>query len=175
MVAPGSGLPRGRRTLSGTPRPDAQVHHTAGTAAPPVHVSTNWPLTGPRAQEPSEEKNWTTGETGASMNQEEGRASRASALYSAGLRPSQRGAPPIAPPRSRLHLPSRRFQKPLERGRALTPTASRRASTNHKRAALPPSLHTKRRENRREKSAHHRYTLLFPSLRSRRFPTRKPS
>ena len=39
MVAPGSGLPRGQRTLSGTPRPDAQVHHTAGTAAPSVRVS----------------------------------------------------------------------------------------------------------------------------------------
>ena len=33
------GLPRGRRTLSGTPRPDAQVHHTASTAAPSVRVS----------------------------------------------------------------------------------------------------------------------------------------
>ena len=27
LFAPGSGLPRGRRTLSGTPRLDAQVHH----------------------------------------------------------------------------------------------------------------------------------------------------
>ena len=73
-----------------------------------------------------------------------------SALYSAGLRPSQRGAPPVAPPRSRLHLPARRFQKPLRRGRALTPTASSRASPNRKRSALPPSLYTKRGENRWE-------------------------
>ena len=36
---------------------------------------------------------------------------RGSALHSAGLRPSQRGAPPVAPPRSRLHLPSRSLSK----------------------------------------------------------------
>ena len=52
------------------------------------------------------------------------RAPPVSVVYSAGLRPSQRRAPPVAPPCSRLHLPSRRFEKPLERGRALTPTAS---------------------------------------------------
>jgi len=33
------GLPRGRQALSGAPRPDAQVHLTAGTAAPSVRVS----------------------------------------------------------------------------------------------------------------------------------------
>ena len=49
---------------------------------------------------------------------------------SAGLRP-------IAPPRSLLHLPSRRFEKPLEKGRSSSLTASHRASTNRGRAAPP--------------------------------------
>ena len=91
------GLPRGRRTLSGTPHPDAQVHHTAGSAAPSVRVSTNWPLTGPRAQEPSEEKkNWTTGETGASMNQEEGEPRVHTPFIARGS--ARRSAPFVAPP-----------------------------------------------------------------------------
>ena len=64
VVAPGSGLPRDRRTLSGTPRPDAQVHQTAGTAAPPVRVSTNRPLAGPRAQDRESERERCTEKEG---------------------------------------------------------------------------------------------------------------
>ena len=71
-------------------------------------------------------------------------------------------APPVAPPRSWLHLPSRSFEKPLKGGRALTPAASRRASTNQKRAALPPSLHNKRGENRWEKTPQLRESFCFP-------------
>ena len=52
---------------------------------------------------------------------------------SAGLRP-------VAPPRSLLHLPSRRFEKALERGRSSSLTASHRASTNRERAAPPLSF-----------------------------------
>ena len=66
----------------------------------------------------NETKNEKRGEeeaTTESMNQaRRGRASRS-------VRPVERGAPPLALPRSRLHLPSRRFPKPLERGRALSP------------------------------------------------------
>ena len=152
------GLPRGRRTLSGTPRPDAQVHHTAGTAAPSVHVShqqaahrtTSAGTKRGKEEEELDHRGDRAGETHEPRGESEPRVR--SALYSVGLCPSQRGAPPVAPPRSWLHLPSRSFEKPLEGGRALTPTASRRASTNQKRAALTPSIHTKRGENRREKT-----------------------
>ena len=56
---------------------------------------------------------------------------------SAGLRP-------VAPPRSLLHLSSRRFEKGLDRGRSSSLTASHRASTNRERAAPPLPLLTKR-------------------------------
>ena len=102
--------PRGRRTLSGTPRPDVQVHHTAGSAAPHVHASTNRPLAGPRAQDREKERERsrqdkrgehfrTRGERSSSMNRRETtkkkqarqpRASCLSAFCSAGLRPSLR-------------------------------------------------------------------------------------
>ena len=158
----------------------------------PSASPTNRPLTGLRAHEPSENgkqrehgppgdrermdhretgREWTTGR--------QGRACVRSALYSAGLRPSQHGAPPVAPPCSRLHLPSRRFEKPLERGRALNPTASRRASTNRERAA-PPLHFTPAAENsggriQAGKAAHHRDPSCFPPRVLGRFPTRKPS
>ena len=140
-----SGPWRGQRALS-------------GSAAPPVRASSDRPLAGPRAQDQDDDDSrdpppTTTeldftidDERPANMNQGE-RASlasvrlfvkRGSALACAGLRPSPRGAPPVAPPRSRLHFPSRRFHKALEGGRAPTPTASHRASTNGERAALPP-------------------------------------
>ena len=51
---------------------------------------------------------------------------------------------PIALPRSLLHLPSRRFEKALERGRSSSLTASHRASPNWERAAPPLPLLTKR-------------------------------
>ena len=51
VVVPGPDLSRGLRTLSGTPRPDAQVHHTTGAAASPVHASLDRPLTKPRDQD----------------------------------------------------------------------------------------------------------------------------
>jgi len=51
VVAPGPDFSRGRRTLSGTPRPDAQVHHTTGAAASPVRTSLDRPLAKPRAQD----------------------------------------------------------------------------------------------------------------------------
>ena len=70
-------------------------------------------------------------------SEEEERDPRGRRARPARVRPLWSGAPPFAPPRSRLHLPSRRFEKPLERGRALAPTASRRASTNRERAAPP--------------------------------------
>ena len=58
-------------------------------------------------------------------------------VCSAGLRP-------VAPPRSLLHLPSRRFEIALERGRSSSLTASHRAYTNRERAAPPLPLLTKR-------------------------------
>ena len=95
------------------PRPSAcsrlvPASHAAGEPSPAplvrTHRSTTQPalLRLPSASPPTgrsqgherrnekrrEKRNLTTGETGASMNREEGRASRASALYSAGLRPS---------------------------------------------------------------------------------------
>ena len=56
MVAPGPDSSRGRRTLSGTPRPDAQVHHTTGAAASLVRASVDRPLAKPRAQDQNDEK-----------------------------------------------------------------------------------------------------------------------
>ena len=57
VVAPGPDSSRGRRTLSGTPRPDAQVHPTTGAAASPVHASLDRPLAKPRAQDQDEDQN----------------------------------------------------------------------------------------------------------------------
>ena len=57
VVAPGSDLSRGRRTLSGTPRPGALVHHTTGAAAFPVRASVDRPLAKPRAQDQDEDQN----------------------------------------------------------------------------------------------------------------------
>ena len=57
VVAPGPDLSRGRRTLSGTPRSDAQVHHTTGAAASPVRASLDRPLATPRAQDQDEDQN----------------------------------------------------------------------------------------------------------------------
>ena len=195
MDAPGVRASR----VAGEPPPALLVRTRRSTTQPallrlPSASPTNRPLTGPRAQEPSENRGTSANE---SMNQarkgeevahhreianqeEESEPRVRSALYSAGLRPSQRGAPPVAPPRSRLHLPSRRFDKPLERGRALTPTASRRASTNRERAAPPlpftPSAgKIQAEEFRREKSTHHRDPSCFPPRVLGRFPTRKPS
>ena len=54
VVVPGCDLSRGRRTLSGTPRPGAQVHHTTGAAASPVRASMCRPLAKPRAQDRDE-------------------------------------------------------------------------------------------------------------------------
>ena len=88
-------------------------------------------------EEPARDKSKRKERKQFQRKQRRERALPVSVVSSAGLRPSQRGAPPIAPPHSRLRLPSRRFEKPLEGGRALTPTASRRASTNRERAAPP--------------------------------------
>ncbi len=55
MVAPGPDSSRGRRTLSGTPRPDTQVHHTTGAAVSPVRASLDRSLAKPRAQDQGEE------------------------------------------------------------------------------------------------------------------------
>ena len=165
------GLLCGRRTLSGSPRPDAQVLHTAGTAAPSVRVSHQQGAhrNTSAGSEKRKKKTWTTGRHGK-KSCTTGRSLEPrvrSALYSAGLHPSQCGAPPVAPPRSRLHLLSRRFEKPLERGRALTPTASRRASTNRERAAPPlpftPSAGKIQAGKRRAPSR----SFLLPSSRSR--------
>ena len=57
VVAPGPDLSRSRRTLSGTPRSDAQVHHTTGAAASPVRASLDRPLATPRAQDQDEDQN----------------------------------------------------------------------------------------------------------------------
>ena len=56
VVTPGPDLSRGRRTLSGTPRPDAQVHRTTGAAASPVRASLDRPLAKPRAQDQDEDQ-----------------------------------------------------------------------------------------------------------------------
>ena len=162
--------------LRHSPRPDTQVHHTAGPAAPSVRVSTNWPLTGPRAQEPKEEKKKpqpSTGETGASMNREEERASRESALYRAGLRPSPHPA-----------SGSTSLREASRKGAFLTP--DRLTSTNRERAAPPLSFtpstgdsggRIKRGKIRREKP--HRLRENFCSVNPARvlgrFPARKLS
>ena len=65
---------------------------------------------------------------------------------SAGLRP-------VAPPRSLLHLPSRRFEKPLEKGRYSFLTTSHRASTNRGRAAPPRLFSPSASEFRRKHQA----------------------
>ena len=70
---------------------------------------------------------------------------------------ARRSAPFLAPP------PFEEFREASRRGgRALTLTASARASTNQKRAALPPSLHTKRGKIGGKKPHRLRESFCFP-------------
>ena len=107
-VAPGSDLPRGRRTLSSTPRPDAQVHHRphCGASHPRLH------------QQAARERARRKGARAFWRREHEprrGRASRVSALYGAGLRPSLR---PVSGSTSLLEA--------SQKGRSSLPTASHR-------------------------------------------------
>ena len=123
------------------------VHHTTGASASPVRASVNRPPAKPRAQDQDERnsgketqtpKGSCKGPTDEEDSRVKDRTTKGSScppFCSAGLRP-------VAPPRSLLHLPSRRLQKALEGGRAPTSTASRRPSSNRERAA--PPLLTKR-------------------------------
>ena len=60
--------------LRHSPRPDAQVHHTAGSAAPPVRASSNRPLAGPRAQdrEKEREREISSGQDGRALQDKRG-------------------------------------------------------------------------------------------------------
>ncbi len=163
VVAPGPDSSRGRRTLSGTPRPDTQVHHTTGAAVSPVRASLDRSLAKPRAQDqgeedsgrysfgarnrrqktqprrPQDDKDSASKTTraderrgrggGRASEEEETRSQdqderRGSEIHEEGeearserrarparVRPLWSGAPPFAPPRFWLHLPSGSFPK----------------------------------------------------------------
>jgi len=107
VVAPGPDSFRGPRTLSGTPRPGAQVHHTTGAAASPVRASTRASEEGEREEghDEGEERAMRRRRRRKQREESPQRTDRAPcacpSFCRAVLLPF---APPIAPPRSRLHL-----------------------------------------------------------------------
>ena len=121
------------------------VRHTTGAAASPVRASVDRPPAKPRVQD-QDERN-----SGKRLSNGEDSGDKSSGTQTQELRLRNSGTPegpscppfcsaglrPIAPPRSLLHLPSRRFEKPLEKGRSSSLTASHHASTNRGRAAPP--------------------------------------
>ena len=77
-------------------------------------TTTGTPRRGPRRQElktRARTKKTQATKTQQLSDDKDSRRSVLAPLGSAGLRPSQRGAPPVAPPHSRLHLPSRSLSK----------------------------------------------------------------
>ena len=106
---------RGPRTLSGTPRPNAQVHHTTDAAASPARASVDRPPAKPRAQDQRTRENLSLhkSQRGRRKRESQGEGEerakrrrrrrkqreepfsplRVSVLYRAGLRPSLRPSP----------------------------------------------------------------------------------
>ena len=154
------GLPRGRQTLAGAPRPNrAGSHHTAGRAAPSVRVSDARVLhrtTKDRRvyrEERKPREHGPPGDRGRSHAPQGDRSSLACGPPLIAWGSALRSTPFSAPPS---------FEKLLPKRGSSPSSASRRASTNRERAA-PPLPFTPAAEKRPGKTPQALLEPFFPS------------